>query len=307
MAGKVFVSCGQRDSERACAQEIGRILRDEFGLTPYLAFRTQSLADIMTITAELRSADYYLFVDFLRDPTSSTDFPCSLFTHQELALAHHLGFQDIIAFQQSGAPLEGFLRYVLSNPTKFSSYEELYSQLRDVVRERKWAGTYSRNLVVEPWDTWVGRYGDHTWPEGREMKVWSVKVCNRRPDVAAVRAVCILDRIENTIGQSEPSPDRSYLKWSGQNGYDSTIFPEDFGVVNILSVQRIERGAFLLSARDAFPRIPVLTAHGEYLLHFKIFSERVPMLRFAIPVSLGVFQREAWEMQIREFGPPIAS
>jgi hypothetical protein len=139
------------------------------------------------------------------------------------------------------------------------------------------------------------------------MKVWSVKVCNRRPDVAAVRAVCILDRIENTIGQSEPSPDRSYLKWSGQNGYDSTIFPEDFGVVNILSVQRIERGAFLLSARDAFPRIPVLTAHGEYLLHFKIFSERVPMLRFAIPVSLGVFQREAWEMQIREFGPPIAS
>jgi len=139
VAGKVLVSCGQRDSERGYAEEIGRILKDEFGLKPYLAFQTQSLADIMTITNALKSSDYYLFVDFLRD--SPADLPCSRFTHQELALARHLGFREMIAFKQKGAPLEGFVKYVLSNPVVFSDPSELYSEPRRLIRERNWSST----------------------------------------------------------------------------------------------------------------------------------------------------------------------
>jgi hypothetical protein len=31
MAGNVFINCGQLDSERVCAEELGRILKQELG------------------------------------------------------------------------------------------------------------------------------------------------------------------------------------------------------------------------------------------------------------------------------------
>jgi len=74
-----------------------KLLKDKFQLDSYIAFKVQSLNDIMTITKELRSSDYYLFIDFVRRPTKSQYLHISLFTHQELALAHHLGFKDMIA------------------------------------------------------------------------------------------------------------------------------------------------------------------------------------------------------------------
>ncbi len=172
----------------------------------------------MTITEELRSSDYYLFVDFLRAPQGTQDLPCSLFTHQELALAHHLGFRDMIALKQKGAPLEGFLRYVLSNPECFNGDDDLMEKIKDLVRARGWSPDYSRNLVfadLQPDGPLV--YRDHTGPNS--MKVWNAKIENRRPDVAAVRTVCILDEIESG-GKRLPSPDRAYLKWCGQATYD---------------------------------------------------------------------------------------
>jgi hypothetical protein len=280
--------------------EIARILRDEFGLTPYLAFKTQSLSDIMTITEELRSSDYYLFVDFVR--RAPADLSCSLFTHQELALAHHLGFRDMIALQESGAQMEGFIRYVLSNPAVFSTEEELYAELRRLVRERRWSADYSRNLVVEPCEeVWTGGYGDHTG--AHTMNVWSVRILNRRPDAAAVKAVCILDFIENALGQSVGNVDRSNLKWSGQLAYEQTILPQDFGIVNVLSVHEDEPGIYLLSARDAHPRLPILVKGGEYRLHFKVFSEGFPLLRFVTPLTVREGVR--WDMQVETFGPPV--
>ena len=71
MAGKVFISCGQRPGrERDTAEKVARILEDEFDLSSYLAFKIQGLEDIMTITKELRSSDYYLFIDFQRKTKS---------------------------------------------------------------------------------------------------------------------------------------------------------------------------------------------------------------------------------------------
>jgi len=103
LTGKVFVSRGQASAdEKEAAEQIAQLLKTEFGLTPYLAITVQGLRDIMRIVDELRSSDYYLFVDFKRR---------SLFTHQELALAHHLGFTEVIALQHQDAPAsEGFLR-----------------------------------------------------------------------------------------------------------------------------------------------------------------------------------------------------
>lgn len=286
MAGKVFISCGQRNHERDLANRIAKLLREEFHLTPYLAFKVQSLSDIMVITEELRSSDYYLFVDFLRSSGDPQYLACSLFTHQELALAHHLGFRDdMIALQQAGAPLEGFLKYVLSNPEHFDGDADLIEKTRNLVRERGWSPTYSRNLVlgaVRALGPLV--YQDHTG--SNTMRVWNAKIENRRPDVAAVGTVCILDEIESGTGIPCPSPDRSYLKWSGQATYLNTILPKDFGEVTLCCTHQNEQGLFLISARDVVPRSPIVRQNGQYLLRYKVFAGGFPLLKFAVRFHL---------------------
>ncbi len=284
MAGKVFISCGQRDHEQTIATRIATLLSSKFSLGTYLAFKTQSLSDIMTITEELRSSDYYLFVDFLRKPTGVQDPRSSLFTHQELALAHHLGFRDMIALQQKGARLEGFLRYVLSNPECFDGEDDLLERIEKLVRDRGWSPSYSRNLVFAGIQTYGPLvYQDHTGPN--TMKVWNAKIENRRPDVAAVRTVCVLDQIESS-GLHTPSPDRSYLKWSGQHTYENTILPEDSAEVTLCCTHQNEAGLFLVSARDVVPRSPIIRDNGPNLLRFKVFSEGFPQLKFNIEFNL---------------------
>jgi hypothetical protein len=287
MAGRVFISCGQRGNEKEVAIRIQDLLRKDFGLDSYLAFKIQSLDDIMIITEELRKSDYYLFIDFLRHPESPDDFSCSLFTHQELALAHHLGFRDIIALQETGVRQEGFVRYVLSNPESFFDVEDLLQKLGALVRSRGWSPRFSRNLIVsnlhlsQP-DPQV--YGDHTGTY--KTRTWAVDIENRRPDVAATRTICILDKIIDAVG-AQPSPDRSFLKWSGfHQRYENTLLPEDFGTVNLLAVREQEPGIFLPSQRDFSPREPILRSDGPYLLQFKVFSEGFPLLKFGIRFRL---------------------
>jgi hypothetical protein len=285
MAGKVFISCGQRGHERDVAQKIENLLRDEFHLQPYLAFKTQSLEDIMTITEELKSSDYYLFVDFLRKEQSLEHLACSLFTHQELALAHHLLFKDnMIALQQEGAPLEGFLKYILSNPESFRTDDDLLAKIRSLISDRHWSPDFSRNLVFAELQT-AGPlvYGDHTG--SHTMKVWNAKIENRRPDAAAVRTVCILAEVESG-GECFPSTDRAYLKWCGQQAYENTILPQDFGLLTLCCTHQDEPGLFLVSARDVFPRSPIVQDNGDHRLHFKVYSDGFPLLEFVVEFHL---------------------
>ena len=119
-----------------------------------------------------------------------------MFSHQELALAHHLGFRDgIIALQQEGSEkLQGFSRYILSNPEPFNTTDELLEKVEKLVSNKAWSPNFSRNLVVEPTSltrTEVIVYTDHT---GQALQqVWQIKIENRRPDLAAVGVVCVLD------------------------------------------------------------------------------------------------------------------
>lgn len=281
MAGKVFVSCGQAHSERTAAAAVGQVLRDEFALTPYIAVGVQSLGDIMAITSELRSSDYYLFIDFAR-PDSHV--PVSLFTHQELALAHHLGFREqVIALKQRGTPLEGFLKYVQANAEEFHTVDDLVAAVRRLVQANGWHPTYSRNLVATSIQSVTCAYGDHT---GSALEnVWQVRIENRRPDVAAVSAVCILDSIRDSSGVEVACMDRASLKWAGQIGYERTILPCDFGLVDVLAIRAKRSGIFLHSSRDT-PRDPIVEPDGDYLLRFKVFAREFPLLEFEVLVHL---------------------
>jgi hypothetical protein len=286
MPGKVFISCGQRPpDETRIATTIKNILKTDFGLDSYLAFKIQSLGDIMTITNELRSSDYYLFIDFVRRPANTYDLPVSLFTHQELSLAHHIGFRDIIALQQDKAPIEGFLRYVLSNPEHFTDEADLYAKVRTLVASRGWSNAFSRNLVLDNLGfSMPFQYTDHSG--SFIVCVYQVRAMNKRPDTAATGTVCILDYyVRMSDGARFDSPDRSYLKWAGQAGYDRTILPTDYGDIDVLSVHADRLGIFLHSLRDT-PREPIIDANGVYQLHFKLYSRDFQLTEFVVEVNL---------------------
>lgn len=283
MVGKVFISCGQREGERAVAEKIKNLLKEKFYLDSYLAFKVQGLDDIMKITEELKASDYYLFIDFLRK--GKDDLACSLFTHQELALAHHVGFRDIIALQEDGAPLEGFLRYVLSNPEHFKNEEELLQKIEHLVTDKMWNKSFSRNLVLSEVFRLkeIINYTDLTGTTNQF--VWQGIVTNKRPDVAAVNAVCILDSVKYPDGTEQKSQDRSYLKWARQSNYLTTILPEDFAVLDLFALHADTDGLFLHSILDFRPRSPISTGEGKHIFRYKLFSEGFPLLSFSIEID----------------------
>lgn len=289
MSGKVFLSCGQASpEEKEIAFQIKTILETEYDLKCYVACHVMSLSDIMIITDELKSSDYYIFIDFLRNVEKPTDIPVSIFSHQELALAHHVGFENIIAFQQKGTPREGFIKYVLSNPEPFVNKSDLIEALKKIVKEKEWRKEYSRNLTVED-NGFVGplQYGDHTGTNWE--RVYQVRVLNGRPDSAAVHTVCILDYIKDSRGQRTDSGDRSYLKWAGQQGYERTILPKDYGVIDLVAIKASAPGMYLHSLCDFHPRQPIILENGEYELNYKLFSQGFPMVNF------GVLLRLEWQ------------
>lgn len=289
MPGKVFISCGQREGrEKEIANRVAKLLGNDFNLTPYLAFEIQSLDDIMAITKQLSSSDYFIFIDFLRDiKNSKQDLPISLFTHQELALAHHLGFgENIIALRERGVPeREGFIWYVQSNPEFFgrNNDDELIEILKRKIKDKCWTSEFSRHLVINnPKLTDPFFYTDHT---GRYyQRVWEVRVDNRRSDIAAVDTVCILDKIENNGELIEPH-DRTYLKWSGQKGYRQTILSNDYGKLAIFAINAEKPGIFLNSLQDITPRRAIIDADGDYKLGYKLFSQGLPLVEFQVKVK----------------------
>ncbi|MBN1827273.1 MAG: hypothetical protein JW958_13525 [Candidatus Eisenbacteria bacterium] len=285
MPGKVFISCGQRPpDERTHAEAVRRLLTEEFHLNPYLAFKVQSLSDILTITNELRTSDYYLFIDFVRRQSSPNDLPMSLFTHQELAVAHQLGFRDeMIALQERGALLEGYLRYVLGNPEQFGNQDELLEAVRRLVREKGWGPAFSRNLVVAGHEDVSCVYTDHTGTA--TQRVWQIRIENRRNDRAALRTVCILDSLRDCEEREIVCADRAYLKWAGQAGYERTILPQDFGLIDAFAIRADRPGLFLHSLRDT-PREPIVTDEGDYVLRFKLFADAFPIVLFEVHFSL---------------------
>lgn len=300
MAGKVFISCGQRPpDETVIAYRIRDLLKDRFGLESYLAFKVQSFDDLMQITKELSICDYYLFIDFRRERLGwkGASYRGSLFTHQELAIARHLGFSEIIALQQEGVLLEGFAKYILSNPERFKSNEDLMNKIERLVRERGWSVTYSRNLVAGRLTRNVPMlYADHSTIRPRNEVIWHCQIANRRNDKAAINTLAILKQLENPDA-SISSPDNTFLKWAfQQNDYSRTIFPLSDASFDLLAVDfSAPRNVYLHSRLDTYlptsvgtiERQPfIANGNGIYKLTYHVFAENFPILEFRIILNL---------------------
>src|SRR6185436_6880392 len=215
MGARVFISCGQQCGEREVARSVAGWFTEQ-GFRPYVALEAQSIQDINTgIIAELRRSDYYVFIDFRRERLDAHDKSgyCrgSLFSHQELAIAHALGFEHAIFFRETGVCLEGLCAFMAANATPFEDRSALPGLVAEAVRRRGWSPKYSRNLVPGPlhWSQPI-QSGDL---RGRFL---FVDIQNRRGDIGAVGAVARLAAMQLEGQAREPSPNRSPLKVTGQ-------------------------------------------------------------------------------------------
>src|SRR5438132_10277879 len=136
MSAKIFISCGQKlDEERHATAELSNALTAE-GFEVYVAIAAQSIEDVNSgIIGQLRRSDYYIFIDFAREDLHGCSRG-SLFTNQELAIAYILGFEHVIFFQQNAVCLEGLLKYMGSNATRFEEPADVPDLVIKAVRER---------------------------------------------------------------------------------------------------------------------------------------------------------------------------
>lgn len=275
----VFLSCGQRDDERQLAQQIQQMIMTKLGLDCYNADSIQGFDDVMSITDQLSKADYYLFINFKRDDP----IPISVFSHQEFALARACGITEMIAFQEKGLESlksQGMLSYVLAHPIEFTR-DRLVDLVREVIRDKGWNNDYSRNLVffkLRPSDGLI-YFTDHT---GQSLgRVWFLHVRNNRRDRSAFNAVAILRSVTSEATGRETRPDSSYLKWAGQIGFQTTIFPEDEAHFSAFAIRVGQPGVFLHSAADV-PRQPIIRELGHYKLKYLVFAESFPPVRATV-------------------------
>lgn len=217
MPAKVFISCGQANDEE---KDVARAVADwlhEAGFMPYVAIEAQSMQDVNSgIIDELKSADYYLFIDFRRDKLSKTEntevFRGSLFTHQELAIAYVLEFPNAIFLRQEGTELSGLGKYMLTNAKEFSCATQVLDLVKQLITERKWSPGYSRHLVgIEVLKLATVDHDRHM----RKDYHWYVLVQNRRDDVRARCAVARLVGISSDNRQevSVSGRLRGPLRW----------------------------------------------------------------------------------------------
>lgn len=291
MPAKVFISCGQGSAEE---REVARQLHDWFrsqGYHPYVAIEVQSILDLNAgIIGELKTSDYYLFINFRREVVTTTfgNQFCrgSLYTNQELAIAYALGVDHMLLVNQKHSEKGGVFEFIVTNIPEFDEYTDVLPLVQNAVRKARWRCDYTRQLaaaslrLAEP-----VRYLGDSMP--RDVRTLHVDVQNKRPDLGAVGCVARLVRFGLHGTPLTPSPDRSLLKVSGLPGYQQTIWPMSHGAFDLFGILvETERHVFLNSELDVHPRTEIIDTPGNYHFEYEVFSQGFPPLNINVLVKL---------------------
>jgi len=291
MPAKVFISCGQNSpEERQVAQHLSAWFRAE-GYEPYVAIDVMSILDLNAgIIGELKTSDYYLFVNFRREqviaPDGSTFWRGSLYTNQELAIAYALGFDHMLLLNERDTRKEGAFHFIVTNIPEFQDFGEVLPLVQHAVQATGWNPTYTRQLEAENLRLEAQiPFIDHTGP--RLIRPLFLDITNRRPDVGAVNCIGRLARLGLVGAPQHPSPDRSLIKATAFNGFEQTIWPKSSGTFDLLgvSVQNSPQ-LFLHSALDVVPRNPIINNPGDYYLEYEFFAQGFPPLTVGVRVHV---------------------
>ena len=293
MKARVFLSCGQnKDSEEemSAVNSIATSLRDEFGFDVFVATRENFFEGNPTIFECLKQSDYYLFINFER-PVEKTNCYCSLYTHQELAMAFAYGFDrsNMLLFHKSGMQKDGILAYILAN-REFNGYSDVTEVVIDEVRKKHWSSDYSRKLFVKSVsinphvDDWRDKNGTL---QIRHERMALVEITNRRNDYAAINCqVHLRGKEEQYLNY-----DRAPIKAAGVKAYSHTIWPGETVQFDLFGYDVDQKIIFMHTECDVSTsqglRKPLLEAPGDFILTYEIYAEHFPVSAFDVKLHLG--------------------
>ncbi len=289
MPGKVFISCGQGNSkERKVARDILVWLRKK-GFDPYVAIDSQSIEDINSeIISKLKQSDYYIFIDFKREPIANSNCRGSLFTNQELAIAYSLGFKKTIFLKHKDVKSEGVGKYILSNARTFNAFNDVVALVKNEVNKRKWSPRYSRQLVVKDVVLYpLIPYKDHSLQSPQNRRICHAHIKNCRNDSVAVNVIAhLIFIVDENTNRRITNADRSDLKWALQGSYTRNIAPKDIAPLDIFGIDD-QNHFYLHSLSDTYPRKPIIDKNGKYLLVYQLYYSNFPITNFGVRVNLS--------------------
>ena len=291
MPAKVFISCGQaHDRERNMAADVSKWFANQ-GYSTYVATEVQTIRELNSqIIDALKSSDYFLFINLPRESVSFTAGcgTCrgSIYSNQELAVAHAFGFEHMILVTHKNVVEEGVSKFLVVNTPKFDELNEILPIVQDAVAKSGWKSVFSRHLQLSNLRIDGPRlYIDHTGQ--RSLRISHVDITNKRPDIGAAECTARLVDIELVGSKRWKSPDQSRLKAMLRQGYSQFIWPKSTGSVDVFGIDSYAYPEiYLQSEADQNPRHPIIKAPGTYKLAYEIYAERFPLLTFTVKLEL---------------------
>lgn len=286
---RVFISCGQANAgEKELAREIRDMVRD-LGYIPYLAFEAHSSKALTDgIYAHLRTAEYFLFVDFRRERLGAWGkHRGSLFSNQELGIASYLALDSLYFVEIGVERRAGILGAIQGNPIEFSDRSKLVDSIRKEIAVGAWRPTSRRELRVVRDPTQFERAAAPAEVFGRAagagqrvaVRYYHVALQNLHDRILASDCRVQIIEIRNiTVGKvTRPDPVESKFKhitWPAislppgtQREFDAVIVPEDpprMAVLGIVNFPYIDS----MSAIQQY----TLSGVGDYEIDLAVFS-----------------------------------
>jgi hypothetical protein len=295
---RVFISCGQEDKELETADRIADTLW-KMGYCPHVARRSRSSDGLKeAIFRRLRSAEYFLFIDFPREKLSrdmqkpDAAGPArrgSLFSHQELAIAVFLDLK-VLPIQHESLSREGILGVIQGNAAQFSDSTDLRSLVVEEIHRTGWRPDWRNELEVgaEP-----ARSGPALNPQVGECYYFHLNLTNLHYSVAATDIRVFAERVKSPGDPEWRKLPPIELKNRYLRTESGTIVPKqtrqvDAAIVPILhpDVAIIGFNLFLVDAQEIANHYQ-LRGVGDHTIEFSVHSREFRPSRFRMVLTLS--------------------
>jgi hypothetical protein len=294
---RIFLSSGQAEGKA----EIARILAakrnlERLGFQVTVATGTSVTRGVWeAILQRLHESEYFLLVDYKREPQTADDWDRSVVSHQELAIAISLGIPYRVLVEKGLRKRVGILSLVPSSPIIFER-RNLVRQVRATVAKARWDPRWRSEIEL---DRRIRRTHNKTWvsydPHRQNLhaKYFLVSAHNRSQTTIATEVHAFA---EGWSGGPQrlpfmPAP-LLELKWDAVTPRAVSIPP---------GKERRFTGVFVLKERPGYARMGAneilmdsnsferdlwLGPPGRFLLHLVVFSREFRPARTTFELRL---------------------
>jgi hypothetical protein len=269
---RVFISCGQKNGREV---NIGKAVVNHFkgkGFETYFAERVHS-SDGLTenIFKFLKRSEYFVFIDFKRDPLKAEGYRGSLFVNQEIAIATFLKLSGL-GFSEKGRKREGILEYHIYNEFEFEDGTEILSKLDEKTKEWDTDSVNELKLSYNPGSTNKNVIlSNH--PQKPNSDWYHLEVKNRNKNKHAFSCIGYVTKIQNLNNKEEIEIPTIELMWSAIGKYQANIMGGSNRDLDAFYVIRGE-GQIRFHQREIHttnPRYSISNLpKGKYLLEYTV-------------------------------------